>query len=85
MHGPGCCGDHSLCFAVCRKLLLAEAGFRFSRLIKTRGVFSLVEAVPAKMPKRPESSEGSSVDLQRYKSHGVISVDFDPADLENEP
>ena len=77
--------DQSLRLAVRRKGLLTAAGFRFTRLIKTRGVFSLVEAVPAKLPKRPESSEGSSVDLQRYKSHGVISVDFDPADLENEP
>ena len=68
----------------CRKVLLSAAGFRFTRLIQTRGVFSLVEAVPAPLPKHVESSDGSqssdvhiNVKWKHLKEHGVIKVDLD--------
>jgi hypothetical protein len=33
-----------------RKELFAQSGFVFNRLIETRGVFSLVEALPQALP-----------------------------------
>lgn len=68
----------------CRKTLLEAAGFKFSRLVETRGVFSLVEAVPAPIPKQVEGSEGSgsgdvhiNLKTKYLKEYGVISVNLD--------
>jgi hypothetical protein len=38
--------EAGLCSA-CRKALFASSGFKYSRFIRTRGIFSIVEAVPA--------------------------------------
>ena len=72
-----------------RKTLLEAAGFKFSRLGETRGVFSLVEAIPAPIPKQVEGSEGSgsqdihiNLKTKYLKEYGVISVNLD---LEPEP
>ena len=73
----------------CRKRLLEAAGFNFSRLIQTRGIFSLVEAVPVPIPKQKTGSQDSgsrdvriSLKTKRLKEYGVINVDLD---LEPEP
>jgi hypothetical protein len=75
--------SHAGAMYACRKILLNAAGFRFTRLILTRGVFSLVEAVPAALPKHVESSNGSqssdvhiNVKWRHLKEHGVIKVNL---------
>ena len=67
-----------------RKTLLEAAGFKFSRLIETRGVFSLVEAVPAPIPKQWGGSQGSgsqdvhiNLKTKYLKEYGVITVNLD--------
>ncbi len=69
----------------CRKALLEAAGFKFSRLIETRGVFSLVEALPAPIPNLKAGSEGEDsqdvhINLKHkyLKDYGVINVDLEP-------
>ena len=65
--------------------LLEAAGFKFSRLIETRGVFSLVEALPAPIPNLKAGSEGEDsqdvhINLKHkyLKDYGVINVDLEP-------
>ena len=77
------CSAESYCYS-CRKALLEAAGFKFSRLIETRGVFSLVEAVPAPIPKHKAGSEGEGsqdvhINLKHkyLKDYGVITVNLD--------
>ena len=59
----------------CRKGILSAAGFIFTRLVQTRGVFSLVEAAPAVDWQPEESSKDAHL-----KQEAAI-----PAHLEREP